>query len=128
MIGTEPDLIAEKLAYYLGEINVIHPFREGNGRAQRVFIQYLAHTAGYHVDFTDVGSKEMIEASALAFDCDYRKMTALFQRITTTISRVEQAQFIQSIAAKGSPIQEAYDTVTQAQEQLQEEDETLHLT
>jgi cell filamentation protein len=51
---------------------VIHPFREGNGRAQRVFIQYLAHAAGYHVDFTNVTGPEMIEASAQAFNCDYR--------------------------------------------------------
>ena len=25
-------MIPERLAYYLGEINVLHPFREGNGR------------------------------------------------------------------------------------------------
>lgn len=66
LIGTTPEGICDKLAYYLGEINVIHPFREGNGRAQRGFIQYLACTAGYHVDFTSISSNEMIEASASA--------------------------------------------------------------
>lgn len=34
--------IVQHLAYYLSEINVIHPFREGNGRAQRIFIEVLA--------------------------------------------------------------------------------------
>ncbi|MFQ9286974.1 MAG: Fic family protein [Intestinibacter bartlettii] len=26
------NVLAERLAYYIGEINAIHPFREGNGR------------------------------------------------------------------------------------------------
>lgn len=29
---TDSGYVAEKIAYYLSEINVIHPFREGNGR------------------------------------------------------------------------------------------------
>ena len=63
LIGTAQDDICEKLAYYIGEINVIHPFREGNGRTQRVFIESLAQVAGYQVDFSNVSSREMIEAS-----------------------------------------------------------------
>ena len=41
LIGISKLNICDKLAYYLGEINVLHPFREGNGRAQRVMIEYL---------------------------------------------------------------------------------------
>jgi cell filamentation protein len=33
---------AHRAAYFLGEINAIHPFREGNGRTQREFISELA--------------------------------------------------------------------------------------
>jgi cell filamentation protein len=40
---------ADRLAYYLAEINAAHPFREGNGRTQRAFIGQLAAEAGYHV-------------------------------------------------------------------------------
>lgn len=74
--------IPHRLSYYLGEINVLHPFREGNGRAQRLFIEYLAENAGYSVDFSYVSSQEMIEASAEAFACNYTKMDKLFERIT----------------------------------------------
>ena len=45
------DNIPYRLAWYLSEINVLHPFREGNGRTQRLFIMYLAGIAGYAVDF-----------------------------------------------------------------------------
>ena len=34
--------IAHRLAFYLSELNVLHPFREGSGRTQRLFIEYLA--------------------------------------------------------------------------------------
>lgn len=102
LIGIPKEKICEKLAYYLGEINVIHPFREGNGRAQRAFIESLAQVAGYHVDFTSISRSEMIEASALAFDCNYRKMEDIFERITTPISLEEQEKYIVKIMPPGS--------------------------
>lgn len=75
--------IAHRLAYYLSEINVLHPFREGNGRAQRLFIEYLADHAGYKVDFSDVTADEMIIASAESFARDYDKINKMFERITS---------------------------------------------
>ena len=36
--GLTIDQFALRAAHYLSEINVLHPFREGNGRAQRAFI------------------------------------------------------------------------------------------
>lgn len=35
-------LLAEKLAEILDNVNYLHPFREGNGRAQREFLRLLA--------------------------------------------------------------------------------------
>jgi cell filamentation protein len=36
--GLERRPFIERLAHFLGEVNAIHPFREGNGRAQRAFL------------------------------------------------------------------------------------------
>lgn len=85
------------LTYYLSEINVLHPFREGNGRTQRLFIEYLARYAGFHIDFSKVDSKEMIEASALSFACEYDRMNEMFKRILSPISIQEKESFIRSI-------------------------------
>lgn len=53
-----------RLAYYLGEINMIHPFREGNGRTQRCYIEQLCINNGrFEIDFTEVTKDEMIAAS-----------------------------------------------------------------
>ena len=40
----------ERLTYYVGEVNAVHPFREGNGRAQRAFFEQLARDAGFTLD------------------------------------------------------------------------------
>ncbi|MBR7005321.1 MAG: Fic family protein [Candidatus Methanomethylophilaceae archaeon] len=41
--GTQSrDEMARRLSYYMSELNAVHPFREGNGRAQRKFIQQIA--------------------------------------------------------------------------------------
>lgn len=85
LLDTPAEEIPERLSYYLSEINSIHPFREGNGRAQRVFIEQLAQSVGYHVDFSQVTAEEMIEASKCAFDCAYELMDELFRRITTPL-------------------------------------------
>lgn len=73
----EKSEIAKRLAYYLGEINSIHPFREGNGRTQRMFIEHLASSLGYQLNFMKIGSKEMLEASVRTFVLDYKLMEEL---------------------------------------------------
>lgn len=81
-----------RLSHYLSEINVIHPFREGNGRAQRLFIEYLAQNAGYSVDFSEITNKQMVEASNDSFLCDYTKMNEIFNEITHPVPENEMIQ------------------------------------
>ena len=83
LIGQDKDMIAKRLAYYLGDLNTIHPFREGNGRVQRLFIGELALRVGYFVDFDGVLPEEMIEASDKAFRHDYEMMEEIIMRIIT---------------------------------------------
>lgn len=57
------DDVATELARTLAGLNRIHPFREGNGRAQRIFAEQLAANAGYDLDFTGVSENDMRNAS-----------------------------------------------------------------
>jgi cell filamentation protein len=57
---------AERAAYYLGEINAIHPFREGNGRAQREFIRQLGVHAGHPLSWAGFTERQMTDASILS--------------------------------------------------------------
>lgn len=80
LIGLKMEDMVFKLAYYLCEINAIHPFREGNGRTQRLFIKQLAFDAGYNLDFTGITDVEMINASVCGFVRDYSYMESLIKR------------------------------------------------
>lgn len=61
------DTFVERAAFYLGEINAVHAFRDGNGRAQREFIRSLAIQAGYKLTWAGLTKAENDEASRLSF-------------------------------------------------------------
>ncbi len=53
--------ISAKLADILDNINYLHPFREGNGRAQREFIRTLALQKGYILNLNPVDNSNIYE-------------------------------------------------------------------
>ena len=57
--GLDAAGFSSRAAYYLGEINALHPFRDGNGRAQREFINHLAYRNGYFIEWKNVSQEEM---------------------------------------------------------------------
>lgn len=74
----------QRLAYYYDQLNYIHPFREGNGRTQRLFWTRVAHDAGYDIDWDKIVGDENNEASRLAAnDMDLSKLIAMFTKITS---------------------------------------------
>lgn len=100
LLNCEEDIITDRLAYYFGEINMLHPFREGNGRAQRLFIQYLAGICGYDVHFSGITRKEMIEASYLAADFDYTMLKNCLDKNIQRLPFQEQTDFIIKVCSK----------------------------
>lgn len=48
--GLSPDKFLERAAHFVLELNIIHPFREGNGRTIRYFLSLVAQNAGFGVD------------------------------------------------------------------------------
>ena len=60
-----------RLAYYFAELNYLHPFREGNGRATREFVRQLLLVNGYTVDWSAVRTDELLQAmEASVFDTE----------------------------------------------------------
>lgn len=78
--GLDADMFSQRAGYYLGEINVLHPFRDGNGRAQREFIAQLALGAGHPIDWTGVSQVEMVHASIAAYNSDATELARLIRR------------------------------------------------
>lgn len=44
---------SKSIAEFYHEVNMLHPFREGNGRTQRAFFTQLIRHAGYDINFKD---------------------------------------------------------------------------
>ena len=68
--GLDADTLSKRLAHYLSEINALHPFREGNGRVQRIFISQLSQSAGYQLDYSNLEQEQIYRAMELAFNGD----------------------------------------------------------
>lgn len=54
---------AKRLVYYWAELNVLHPFREGNGRTTREFLRQLALKNGYILNLQNVDAQSLLNAS-----------------------------------------------------------------
>lgn len=60
--GLSFEKMADRSAYYLAELNYIHPFREGNGRATREFMRQLFDCLGYEIRWNAVDTEQMLLA------------------------------------------------------------------
>ncbi|MGH8855303.1 MAG: putative adenosine monophosphate-protein transferase Fic [Telluria sp.] len=74
-----------RLAHYYCELNVIHPFRDGNGRAQRLLFEVIGINAGYMLDWEPISRTEWLEANIAAYNCRLEPLTALLERVLTSI-------------------------------------------
>jgi cell filamentation protein len=54
-------MLGEKLAEILDNVNYLHPFREGNGRAQREFLRLLALEKGLKLNLNPPDRKDVYE-------------------------------------------------------------------
>ena len=78
--GLDRAIFIDRLAYYMAEINTLHPFREGNGRTQRVFFTELARRAKYDFKFGNVDSDALLEADIAAYNKEYEPLIALLDK------------------------------------------------
>lgn len=79
---------ADRLAYHFSNVNYNHPFREGNGRTQRVFWSLCAMEAGYDLDWTSVSSRDMDSASKIArLNDDLTALKAIFKEIAIPFNK-----------------------------------------
>ncbi len=58
----------------LGDVNYVHPFREGNGRTQLFYLDQLAFKAGHPLDLTRLDPARWIAASRAAHGGSYEPM------------------------------------------------------
>ena len=71
-----------RLAYFLAELNALHPFREGNGRTVREFARQLALNAGYQLEWERIPEPaEIINAFVDSFNANNDRLEKLLDEI-----------------------------------------------
>lgn len=83
LAGLDRQAFCSKLAEHYCELNMIHPFREGNGRVQRILFEQLALHAGFVLDWSGIAGRDWLQANVDGVRVDYRAMEAVFDRIVS---------------------------------------------
>lgn len=71
LVDLPHEQFADRAAFYYGEFNTLHPFRDGNGRSLREYIRYIARRAGHELDWNGLDREEMTRASIAAHNVDH---------------------------------------------------------
>jgi cell filamentation protein len=112
--GLPREEFAERAADIMIEINTAHPFREGNGRTQRAFVELLADGAGHELDFSVVSRERMIQASIAATNRDDPSMMRrMFDEISDPARVAALLPAIESFDRQGFDWNDRYLATTQ---------------
>ncbi|WII93199.1 Fic family protein [Kingella negevensis] len=84
------DNFSERAAFYMGEINAAHPFREGNGRTMREFISQLTKTNNYKISWDNINQEDMIKTSIHSMNGDNRFLANLIRENTVQTNKTEK--------------------------------------
>ena len=90
---------SKKLGQLFLDINMLHPFREGNGRSQRLFIGDLVKENGYYLEWTNISKEEMIQISK---NDNVKEVAKIFKENLKEVNQdlKTQNQLVQKIQAK----------------------------
>lgn len=80
-VNDSKTIAAEKLAFIHNELNALHPFREGNGRTIRLFLDLLAVQSGYKpIDWKKVSHKMYIEACRFGMSKEHSALKKIISK------------------------------------------------
>lgn len=84
LVGLSREEFVEQLAYHYEKINYVHPFREGNGRMQRIYWNRVASAAGWQLDWRPVhGEENHLAARAGSDQQDLGPLVRMFDKVVT---------------------------------------------
>lgn len=71
----------DELSELYHDLNMLHPFREGNGRTLRLFITLLVRNAGYNLNFSECDSDLLMIATIKAAQGDLSLLREVFEEL-----------------------------------------------
>lgn len=81
--------VANHLAYVSNELNAMHPFREGNGRSKRVFLDRYAQSMGYDLNLQNIPAEELKRLEIEVYQTN--NISLLSNRFLMTMQKTQQS-------------------------------------
>lgn len=101
----------KRLSVSYNNFNILHPFREGNGRTQRIFWEIIAREAGWHFDWGLIDKRTNDQASIAGMQRnDLRPLEDMFRRIVKPLSEpLTMSNDLAHLGEYAQPSNKAYD-------------------
>ena len=80
---------SEAAGVVIGDINRVHPFREGNTRTQLQFLKELGKEAGHIIDLTEINREQWLEATNESNRGNYTPLQICIRDITLERSQYQ---------------------------------------
>uniref|UniRef100_Q07TS8 protein adenylyltransferase n=1 Tax=Rhodopseudomonas palustris (strain BisA53) TaxID=316055 RepID=Q07TS8_RHOP5 len=77
----DSETFADRASIFLADLNAIHPFREGNGRAQLAFFVVLADGAGHPLALERMSASAFLSAMVESFKGDSGPLRRLIRQL-----------------------------------------------
>ncbi len=77
---TDRTKLIESVADLFCEINLLHPFREGNGRVQRLFFEEMVFILGYELTWPPITRQQWLEANLAGVHLDLQPLITIFEQ------------------------------------------------
>ncbi|WP_421787168.1 Fic/DOC family protein [Hyphobacterium sp.] len=106
--GSNRREFAHEAARTLGDVNYVHPFREGNGRTQLQYLKQLGAQADHPLDLRHFEGKSWIEASIKSSREKKPDYGPMERCITAAMDRTREQQWVK--AARKSETRDSYRT------------------
>lgn len=81
--GVTSEMFLEHGARFLGELNAIHPFREGNGRSQLSFLGLIGATVGHALVFERLDRNSFMPAMIASYSGNCQALKAELRKLLT---------------------------------------------
>jgi cell filamentation protein len=73
-----------RLSYYFSECNVLHPFREGNGRTQKLLFSEIISQAGYRIEWKELSTENHLKGVIEGYHHRFATLSTAFEKILRT--------------------------------------------
>lgn len=109
--GLGHEEFVKRLSVSYNNFNILHPFREGNGRMQRIFWEIIAREAGWHFDWGLIDKRTNDQASIAGMQRnDLRPLEDMFRRIVKPLSEpLTMSNDLAHLGEYAQPANKAYD-------------------